>query len=101
MNSKYKSGQIMKDPLKEVTNKNICKHLHLVPLEIGFARKTYPDGFKEDPYYNFAISMVGANIIRVKSYLCLDCHMEIKAPDPGMVKKDKLKIFKETPNDNS
>lgn len=91
MQSKYKSGQIMKGPSdKEPSKINVCLHKRLMPLEIGFARKTWPDGYNSEPYYNFAISMVGANIVRVKSYLCLDCKKEIKAPDPGMVGKDRI-----------
>ena len=67
-----------------------CKHKNLVPLEIGFARKTYPNGYAAEPYYNFAVNMVGADVIRIRSYLCLDCGYEVKAPEPGQRKKDRL-----------
>ena len=67
-----------------------CKHKNLVPLEIGFARKTYPNGYAAEPYYTFAVNMVGADVIRIRSYLCLDCGYEVKAPEPGQRKKDRL-----------
>ena len=88
MNQKYTKGQIIKN--KTPTKINICKHKNLVPLEIGLARKSYPNGFSAEPYYNFAINSIGANIVRVKSYLCLDCKKEIKAPNPDTIKKDIL-----------
>jgi len=84
---KYQSGQIMSDKKKNI---KCCVHKNIVPLEIGFANKTYPNGYKADPNYNFAINIIGANVIRVRSYLCLDCKQEIKAPEPGQLKKDIL-----------
>lgn len=84
---KYKIGQIIEDKKRSI---KCCLHKNLVPLEIGIASKTWPNGYKEEPHYNFAISLIGANIIRIKSYLCLDCKMEIKAPEPGQLKKDRL-----------
>lgn len=84
---KYQSGQIMSDSKAKIT---CCRHKNLVPLEIGIAIKTWPNGYKAEPNYNFAISLMGANVIRIKSYICLDCKMEIKAPEPGSLKKDRL-----------
>ena len=83
----YKSNTIMKGSKKQI---KCCRHKNIVPLEIGVANKTWPNGYKADPYYNFAVSLVGGNVIRVKAYLCLDCMMEIKAPEPGSLKKDRL-----------
>lgn len=83
----YQSGQIMKDKKQAI---KCCRHKNLVPLEIGIATKTWPNGYKAEPNYNFAISLIGANVIRIKSYICMDCKMEIKAPEPGQLKKDRL-----------
>ena len=83
--SEFKSGQIMSDNKKPI---HCCRHKNLVPLEIGFARKTWPNGYREEPNYNFAVNLVGADTIRVRTYLCLDCKCEIKAPNPGTIKKD-------------
>ena len=83
----FKSGQIMSDDKKAI---HCCEHKNLVPLEIGFAKKTYPNGYMADPYYNFATTLVGADTIRIRTYLCLDCGYEIKAPEPGQCKKDRL-----------
>lgn len=88
-NDKYKSDQIIK-PAKDPTKLMCCLHKNLVPLEFGFARVTYPNGYTSEPYYNFAITSVSATVVRVKTYLCLDCKMEIKAPEPGILKKDRL-----------
>lgn len=90
MTDKYKSGQIIPETTNKDGPKYCCIHKNLVPLEIGLASKTYPNGYSNEPNYNFAITLISANIIRVKSYLCLDCMQEIKAPDPGTLKKDRL-----------
>ena len=87
--TKYKSGDIIPDK-DEKPSVYCCLHKNIVPLEIGFANKTYPQGYKADPYYNFAVGVVSANVVRIKTYLCLDCKMEIKAPNPGQLKKDRL-----------
>ena len=87
MSDKYKSGQIMKEQMKPI---KCCRHKHLVPLEIGFARKTWPNGYKAEPYYSFSVNVIGADVIRIRSYICTDCHCEIKAPEPGSLKKDRL-----------
>jgi hypothetical protein len=81
----YQSGQIMK------SKKNIkcCLHKNIIPLEYSFSRKTWPNGYKADPDYN-PVNLIGADTMRVKTYLCLDCKCEIKAPDPGHCKKDIL-----------
>ena len=86
----YKKGEIMSE--KDTSDKGqfCCLHKNLVPLETGFATKTWPNGYKADPYYNFTVGILSANIIRVKTYLCLDCKQEIKAPNPGQLKKDRL-----------
>lgn len=85
--NQIKSGQIMADNKKPI---KCCQHKNLIPLEVGFAQVTYPNGYKAPPNYNFAINVIGANRARIKSYLCLDCKCEIKAPNPDTVKKDKL-----------
>jgi len=82
-----KSGQIMNNDKKAI---KCCTHKNIVPLEFGFASLTYPNGYKAEPNYNFAVNILGANRIRVKSYLCLDCKQEIKAPNPDTIKKDRL-----------
>ena len=89
MPNKYETGQIMSDN-KPKESSYCCLHKNLVPLEIGFANKTYPNGFNSDPNYNFAINIISANIVRVRSYLCLDCRMEIKAPNPDTIRKDRF-----------
>ena len=86
--AKYQVGQIMADKKKDAIK--CCRHKNLVPLEIGIARKTWPNGYKAEPNYNFAVTLISADVIRVKSYICLDCKMEIKAPEPGHLKKDRL-----------
>lgn len=89
--TKYKTGQIMKDKPDKKLGQFCCLHnKNLVPLEIGFASRTYPNGHSAPAYYNFAVSGINANVIRVKSYLCLDCKQEIKAPNPDTIKKDRL-----------
>lgn len=90
MSSKYKVGQLDSEKLTPGNGSNCCLHKNIIPLEIGFASKTWPNGYKNEPNYNFATSIISANIIRVRSYLCLDCKQEIKAPDPGTLKKDIL-----------
>ena len=62
--NKFKSGQIMSDKKKSI---HCCSHKNLVPLEIGFAKKTHPNGYAADPYYNFATTLVGADTIDRKS----------------------------------
>ena len=84
--NQFKSGQIIPEEKKEI---HCCLHKNLVPLEISFFRKTWPDGYKNDPFYN-AVNILSANAVRVKSYLCLDCKSEIKAPNPDSIKKDRL-----------
>jgi len=84
--SSFKSGQILSNS-KAI---KCCLHKNIVPLEFGFAQKTWPNGYKEEPNYNFAINLFGADTIRVRAYFCLDCKCEIKAPNPGQYKKDRL-----------
>jgi hypothetical protein len=85
---KYQSGNIMVDEKNKVIK--CCRHKNLVPLEYGIATKTWPNGYKAEPNYNFAIGLLNANVVRVKTFICLDCRMEIKAPEPGHLKKDRL-----------
>lgn len=85
---KYKDVNLHENKDAEKKTHYCCLHKRLVPLEIGFANKTHPNGFTEEPYYNFTVSMVSANVIRVKSYLCLDCKCEVKAPSITQTKKD-------------
>ena len=93
---KYEPGKIMSDESFEDRKQsdrrqiNCCMHRNIVPLEIGFATKSWPNGYKNEPNYNFAVGILTSNIVRVKSYLCLDCKQEIKAPNPGQIKKDRL-----------
>jgi hypothetical protein len=88
--SKYQAGKIMSEEKPPDKGQFCCIHKNIVPLEIGFANKTYPQGYKAEPYYNFAVGILSSNIIRVKTYLCLDCKQEIKAPNPGQLKKDRI-----------
>lgn len=88
--NKYKSGKIMSDEKPPDKGKFCCLHKNIVPLEIGFANKSFPAGLTEEPYYNFAVGILTSNIVRVKSYLCLECKQEIKAPNPGQLKKDRI-----------
>ena len=88
--TKYKSGEIMAEKKPYKKGSLCCLHKNIVPLEIGFANKTWPNTYKEDPYYDHAVGILNSNIIRVKSYLCLDCKQEIKAPNPGQLKKDRI-----------
>ena len=87
--SKFKSGQIIKSPTEEKDKPSYCLHKNLVPLELSFSRKTWPDGYEKAPFYS-TVNILGADVIRVKSYLCLDCKKEIKAPNPDSIKKDIL-----------
>ena len=87
---KYKSGEIMSEEKPPDKGQFCCLHKNIVPLEIGFATKTWPNGYKADPNYNFAVGILNSNIVRVKAYLCLDCKQEITAPNPGQLKKDRI-----------
>jgi len=88
--TKYESGKIMNNEKPPDQGQYCCLHKNIVPLEIGFASKTWPNGYKNDADYNFAIGILGANVLRVKSYLCLECKQEIKAPNPGALTKDRI-----------
>jgi len=88
--TKYQVGQLDSEKSQSELGSNCCLHKNIVLLEIGFASKTWPNGYKNEPNYNFAITMISANAIRVRSYLCLDCKQEIKAPNPGALTKDRI-----------
>ena len=88
--TKYQVGQLASEKALPKLGSNCCLHKNIVPLEIGFASKTWPNGYKNEPDYNFAINIITANVIRVRSYLCLDCKQEIKAPNPGALTKDRI-----------
>lgn len=88
--TKYSVEQLKSDKAPHEPGSNCCLHKNIVPLEIGFATKTYPNGYKNDPNYNFAVSILNANVMRVRAYLCLECKQEIKAPNPGELKKDRI-----------
>jgi len=88
--TKYSVGQLNNEKTSSDPGTNCCLHKNIVPLEIGFASKTWPNGYKNEANYNFAVTILSANIVRVKSYICLDCKQEIKAPNPGAMKKDRL-----------
>lgn len=87
---KYSVEQLNSDKGPSEPGSNCCLHKNIVPLEIGFASKSWPNGYKNEPNYNFAINIISANVIRVRSYLCLDCKQEIKAPNPGALTKDRI-----------
>jgi len=87
---KYSVEQLKSDKVPAEPGSNCCLHKNIVPLEIGFASKSWPNGYKNEPNYNFAINIISANVIRVRSYLCLDCKQEIKAPNPGALTKDRI-----------
>ncbi|MDY6893945.1 MAG: hypothetical protein SVO01_00785 [Thermotogota bacterium] len=86
-----KSGQIMQD--KKECRYKCCVHKNLVPLEYSFYRKSFPPGsikgHKAEPFYN-SVNVINADTMRVKSFLCLDCKCEIKAPKPDSIRKDIL-----------
>ena len=96
--TKYESGKIMpeeKPPDNGAVSErqqpqHCCLHKNIVPLEVGFAVKSWPNGYKNEANYNFAVGILTSNVIRVRSYLCLDCKQEIRAPNPGQLKKDRL-----------
>jgi len=88
--TKYEKGKIMSEPKPPDKGVYCCLHKNIVPLEIGFAIKTWPNGYKEDANYNFEVGILKADRVRILSYLCLDCKQEIKAPNPGELKKDRL-----------
>ena len=88
---KYSVEQLKSDKaIPAEPGSNCCLHKNIVPLEIGFASKSWPNGYKNEPNYNFAINIISANVMRVRSYLCLDCKQEIKAPNPGALTKDRI-----------
>lgn len=68
---------VMKDMIQET---KICKHLHLVPLEISFIRITHPNGYKEQPKCEFYVGISLATALRVRKYFCPECNEIIKAP---------------------
>jgi len=88
--TKYQVGQLDSEKSSYKPGSYCCLHKNIVPLEIGFASKSWPNGIKNEPDYNFAINIISANVIRVRSYLCLDCKQEIKAPNPGALTKDRI-----------
>ena len=83
--TEIKSGQIMSDN----TQIKCCRHRNLIPLEYAIAKRSFPNGYKAPPQYHSS-TMVGADTLRIRLYLCLDCKCEIKAPEPGQCKKDIL-----------
>jgi hypothetical protein len=56
-----------------------CNHCNITPLEFNFAQVTYPNGYGETAHYNYSASAINANVLRVKTFYCLDCKTEIKA----------------------
>jgi len=90
MSNVYKAGQLKADKSNKCTTHFCCLHKNIVPLEYVVARVSHPNGYKAEPFYEFAISAINANRIRVKSFYCLDCKMEIKAPNPGELKIDRM-----------
>ena len=88
--TKYQTGKIMANEKPPDQGQYCCLHRNIVPLEIGFATKSWPNGYKADPHYNFAVGILSSNIVRIRSYLCLECKQEIKSPNPGQLKKDRI-----------
>ena len=60
--------------------KTYCQHINLVPLEVSFARKIYPNGYKNNPEYDYDVTALGATVLHVIHYYCPKCHAVIKAP---------------------
>jgi len=71
-----------KTPIETITSQPylICNHKNLIPLELNFAQVTYPNGYGEKAHYNYSASAINANVLRVKTFYCLECKTEIKAP---------------------
>lgn len=81
MNDKFKPGSVMPEPTSSaIAAPPPCKHRNLVPLEYRYAKVKYPDGYAKPPFYDYATTIMTANIRRVKTYLCVDCQEEIEAP---------------------
>lgn len=81
MKSKYTPGDVMPpDKNPAIASPEPCKHKNLVPLEFRFAKVKYQDGYAKTPFYDYATTIMTANICRVKLYFCLDCNEEIEAP---------------------
>lgn len=81
MKKKFKPGSVMpSDSPPAIAAPPPCKHLNLVPLEFRFAKVTYPNGYNQMADYDYATTIMAANICRVKLYLCLDCKKEIESP---------------------
>jgi len=81
MEPKYSPGSVMPEPNPPtLAAPPPCKHQHLVPLELQFAKLTYPDGYTKPADYDYSSTIMAAHRCRVKSYLCLDCCEEIMAP---------------------
>ncbi len=81
MEKKFTPGSVMSEsPPLTIAVPPPCKHLRLMPLEFWFAKVTHPNGYEEMADYDYATAIMTANVCRVKTYLCLDCQAEIKAP---------------------
>jgi len=81
MNDKYLPGSVMQNQVTQpLAAPPPCKHKNLVPLEFAFAKVTYPNRYTNPPDYDYATTLMAANICRVKLYLCLDCWTEISSP---------------------
>ena len=81
MKTKYTPGSVMPASTPDaLAAPPPCKHHNLVPLEFQFAKVTYPGGYTKQTYYDYATTIMAANICRVRLYLCLDCKEEIEAP---------------------
>lgn len=65
-----------------------CSHPSLVPYELAFAKKTYPNGYREGPEFDYSTTILNANVAHVKKYYCAKCKTIVKAPNVYSEKKD-------------
>ena len=81
MKEKFTPGSVMSEPLlNALAAPPPCEHLNLVPLEFAYAKVTYPNGYNKAADYDYATTLMAANICRVSRYFCPTCKAEIKAP---------------------
>ena len=67
--------------MREFVYPVVCKHLRLYPFVLVYARKIYPNGFKEAPEYDYSATSLNATELHVKKFICLDCKTIINAPN--------------------
>jgi len=79
MQAKYQSGDIIPHKEEKELPQTKCKHKHIVPLEIRFAR-IFHTSYSDPPQYDYTANVMGSHVARVTDYWCLDCDKIIKAP---------------------